>query len=317
MAQIVCDKGRNLNKDKNNNGAGKININTNLDKMEKDFLYHLALGTDTHDLVKMFGDVKYICMGGKNSRMENFAQKAKEVLQIELPPGSDLVDISYNSHRFCLYKVGPVLAVSHGMGISSISICLHEIIKLMHYANMKNAEIIRIGSCGGLGVEPGTVVISNSAVDGMLKTDYVIPVLGKLLSRPSILSANFAQELENVGNSLPDIPIAVGKTMCASDFYEEQGRIDGAFCNFTNEDKMNYMKHLHENGVRNIEMESIPFGAMTHQAGIRGAIVCVALINRLETDQVTTPVEKINEFEERPQVLVLEYIKSKMACEEK
>lgn len=310
MAQIVCDKGRNLNKDKNNNSK----INSNLDKMQKDFLYHLALGTDSHDLKKMFGDVKYICMGGKNSRMENFAQKTKEILQIELPSGADLVDLSLQSHRFCLYKVGPVLAVSHGMGLSSISICLHETLKLMHYAKMENAEFIRIGSSGGVGVEPGTVVIANGAVDGMLQTDYTIPVLGKLMTRPAILSSTLAQELENVGKTLPDIPVAVGKTMCASDFYEEQGRLDGAFCTFNNDDKMNYLKHLHENGVRNIEMESIPFAALTHQAGVRAAIVCVTLINRLVTDQVTTPVEKIHKFEDRPQELVLQYIKSKMAA---
>lgn len=46
-----------------------------------------------------------------------------------------------------------------------------------------------------------------------------------------------------------------GKTMCTYDFYEGQGRIDGAFCEFTETDKMEYLEKLREFGVVNIEME--------------------------------------------------------------
>ena len=33
---------------------------------------------------------------------------------------------------------------------------------------------------------------------------------------------------------------------------------------------MAYLKHAHENGVRNIEMESLVFASMCHYAGIKG-----------------------------------------------
>lgn len=49
---------------------------------------------------------------------------------------------------------------------------------------------------------------------------------------------------------------------------------------------MQFLKHLNENGVVNIEMESIPFAAMTYQAGIRAADVCVTFVDRLQEDQV-------------------------------
>ena len=39
----------------------------------------------------------------------------------------------------------------HGMGVPSITIMLHEIIKLLHYAGAKDAVIIRIGTSGGIG----------------------------------------------------------------------------------------------------------------------------------------------------------------------
>lgn len=65
-----------------------------------------------------------------------------------------------------------------------------------------------------------------------------------------------------------------------------QGRLDGAFCEFTENDKMEYLNKLHDFGVVNIEMESTIFAALTYHAGIRAAIVCVTLLDRLKGDQV-------------------------------
>ena len=55
----------------------------------------------------------------------------------------------------------------HGMGIPSVGILLHEIIKLMYHAKVKDPIFFRIGTCGGVGVEGGTVIISEEAVDGL------------------------------------------------------------------------------------------------------------------------------------------------------
>jgi uridine phosphorylase len=35
--------------------------NPNIELMDQDILYHLALGSESHDLVSMFGDVKVNC----------------------------------------------------------------------------------------------------------------------------------------------------------------------------------------------------------------------------------------------------------------
>lgn len=56
------------------------------------------------------------------------------------------------------------------MGIPSVGILLHEVIKLMYHAKVKDPIFFRIGTCGGIGLEGGTVVISEEAVDGMLKS---------------------------------------------------------------------------------------------------------------------------------------------------
>jgi len=55
------------------------------------------------------------------------------------------------------------------MGIPSVSILLHEVIKLMYHAKVRDPVFIRIGTCGGIGYEGGTVIISEEAVDEMMK----------------------------------------------------------------------------------------------------------------------------------------------------
>lgn len=44
-----------------------------------------------------------------------------------------------------------VFILQHGMGIPSISIMLHELIKLLHHAHCSDVTIIRIGTSGGIG----------------------------------------------------------------------------------------------------------------------------------------------------------------------
>ena len=65
-----------------------------------------------------------------------------------------------------MYKVGPILSISHGMGVPSLSILLHELIKLMWHAGVEDPTFFRIGTCGGVGLTPVTIVISKEAVDG-------------------------------------------------------------------------------------------------------------------------------------------------------
>lgn len=58
------------------------------------------------------------------------------------------------------------------MGTPSVGILLHEMIKLMYHAKVKDPVFFRIGTCGGIGVDGGTVIISEEAVNGNLKNAY-------------------------------------------------------------------------------------------------------------------------------------------------
>lgn len=287
--------------------------NPHIKEMKEDILYHFTLGSGTHDLQEMFGDVRFVCMGGTPKRMEGFANFIMKELGHRLPTGSTLQDISRHSYRYSMFKVGPVLSVSHGMGIPSVSIMLHEVIKLMYHAKVKDPVFFRIGTCGGIGVEGGNLIITDTAVDGMLNPFLELPVLGKLQRRPSYLDKRLCKELKECADPLEDgFDTLIGKTMCTYDFYEGQGRLDGAFCEYTEQDKLEFLNKIRDAGVINMEMESLAFAALCTHAGIRGAVICVTLLNRLNGDQISQPKPVLEEWQMRPMKLVAKYIKNKI-----
>lgn len=55
------------------------------------------------------------------------------------------------------------------MGIPSVSILLHEIIKLMYHARVRDPIFFRIGTCGGVGIDGGNVIITEEALNADLK----------------------------------------------------------------------------------------------------------------------------------------------------
>ncbi len=290
--------------------------NPHVKQMKEDFLYHIGLGTATHNLPEMFGDVKFVCMGGTPNRMEFFANFIMKEIGYKLPPGASLQDISRHSHRYAMFKVGPVLSISHGMGVPSLSILMHEVIKLLAHAGATDPVFFRIGTSGGIGLEGGTVVVSRETIDGRMRPVHETVVLGEQVLRPCVLDEGVTSELVELSESMNFHAVA-GKTVCTHDFYEGQGRLDGAFCDYSEADKLDYLRRLNEAGVKNIEMESTAFAALTHAAGVKAAIVCVVLLNRLKGDQISTSKEVMAEWQNRPQKVVAAYIKKHLNLQQK
>ncbi|NXW06513.1 UPP2 phosphorylase, partial [Fregetta grallaria] len=254
--------------------SGLVHIkNPHLDSMEEDILYHLDLGTKTHNLPAMFGDIKFVCVGGSPNRMRAFAQFMHKELGLT-GDGEDLRDICAGTDRYAMYRAGPVLSISHGMGIPSISIMLHELIKLLHHAKCRDVTIIRIGTSGGLGIEAGSVVITDTAVDSSFKPRFEQVVLDDVVVRSTELDKDLTEELLACSKEIPDFPTLIGHTMCTYDFYEGQGRLDGALCSFSSEKKLKYLKRAYDAGVRNIEMESTAFAALCGLCGLKGESSC-------------------------------------------
>ncbi|TNN22943.1 Uridine phosphorylase 1 [Liparis tanakae] len=91
-----------------------------------------------------------------------------------------------------------------------------------------------------------------------------------------------------------------------------QARLDGAFCAYTEKDKQDYLNKACEAGICNIEMESSVFAAMCRLSGLRAAVVCVTLLDRLNGDQLDTSQDVLHSYQQRPQILVGYYIKKQL-----
>lgn len=68
------------------------------------------------------------------------------------------------------------------MGIPSLSIMLNELIKLLYYAEATDVTFIRVGTSGGIGVEPGTVVVSSGVLNELLEPVLIQHVMGEVVS---------------------------------------------------------------------------------------------------------------------------------------
>lgn len=322
-------------------------VNPHLAELSEDFLYHLGL-TSADDLQGLFGDTKFVCMGGSGMRAEKVAAKISQ--QLGLPviryckdPENQIGDmegvqstidkvISGESdirpamervydfvaekaglptaigkkERFELFKVGPVVIVSHGIGMPSMQIELDEVTKMLHHAGAEDFKYFRIGTSGGVGIEGGDVVIANEAVNDSLEPVHEKTELGKKKQYPTQLDAQLAQDLLDVAG---DIHAQIAKTMGTDDFYLGQGRMDGFFePGYTMEEHFAFLRKAHEAGVRNIEMEATAFAAFCLRAGIPAAIVCCALLNRLKGDQVTSTQEELAGFSDNAEEIVIRYI---------
>lgn len=125
--------------------------NPHLKELEDDVLFHIGITAGDHkNLKNLFGDVKFVCMGGSTTRIKHFAKFIQGELTDYLKDDNEPLNMS-KSDRYVLYKVGPVLAVNHGIGTPSLVVIMHEVFKLLHYAEAKDVKFFRIGTSGGLG----------------------------------------------------------------------------------------------------------------------------------------------------------------------
>lgn len=268
-----------------------------------DILYHLGL--DTSSDLSQFSDTRFVVMGGSSERAASWAEQLRQrfapTLKSPLSPFG-------KTERFTMFKVGPIISASHGIGMPSMRVLLHEMAKLMRYAGAHDVIFIRVGTSGGIGSDPGTIIVSTTGMMGTLEPEYELIELGERRRYPARLDDGVAEGLFCAAERL-GIPSVKGATVGTDDFYEGQGRLDGALqTSYTEEDKMKFLCKAYEAGVRNIEMEAPAFGSFCLQAGIRGAIVCCSIVNRLKGDQIESTPDQLSNFSVDAQRVVTEYM---------
>lgn len=290
------------------------------DPGEVDAFYHLGLEyvQGSNQIPSMFGDVRYVCMGGSAVRAFEFAKELQrhfgEVGVV--PKSSEDPQPIGKTERYSLYKIGPIMSISHGIGMPSMLIALHEVAKLLHYAGA-NACFIRVGTSGGIGLEPGTMVVAEKGCMGNLEVHYEKIELGQKRRYETHLDEQLRNGLIATAKEL-GLPHCTGLTCGTDDYYDGQGRMDGALMPwFSQEEQKQFLNRAFAAGVRNFEMEAPAFASFCNKAGIRGAIVCCTLLDRLKNDQTENTVAQLHQFSANAQKLVIKFIENDLKSQGK
>ncbi|MFK7824254.1 MAG: hypothetical protein AB8G05_08855 [Oligoflexales bacterium] len=292
---------------------------------KRDFLYHLGLEWiegKTNARIRDFSDVRYILLGGKPRRMKNLARNLEANLELgQIHSGIQEVEEATKAGRYVMYKIGPVLSVSHGMGRPSLSILLEELAKLLFYAKKHSKDLLaqpvyflRLGTCGSLGVKPGNLILSTEALMPDLNTGLTKYELDQKVSYPSTFCPNFLQEILNFSKkNKPLLPVHKGKTITADDFYQGQGRFDGYFkSSYSESERQTFFEKAYKLGVRNFEMEAAELASFCNRPdsplSLSAATLCVGLVDRMQGDQVTNSLSEINSWEQSLLKFASQYI---------
>lgn len=219
--------------------------------------------------------------------------------------------------RYTLLSPHPcVLVAAHGIGTGSIDVLLHELHLALVAASARNYCFIRIGSCGGIGLSAGTVVVSRRTLNGIFEPAMRLFVLGEDRRLPAKLDAGLGAALHAMGvERFGEHRCVRGDTLCAETFYVAQARRDGAFADFSEKQRLSFLADCKERGVVNFEMESLALAAFANRVGVKAAVVCAVLVDRMTDETPTEKEEKLASFEHRAVGLVVDFVKERIGLE--
>lgn len=303
--------------------------------------YHFKLSSE--EAATLFEDVKYVVMGGSSKRAFKFAQRAAHVLDLPIEgysqnPGlrasiqsgdlsgykrfikSELgqkigmpVEIG-GTERYSLFKVGDLIVVNHGMGLGSIEIMLNELVIMLAAAEAKGVEMFRIGTSGGFGVDPGTVVITDRAWSEQPEEDLKVNggytplvVCGQREYWPARTTDSLRSTLTDIAESR-SIPHTVGGTIAKGSFYAGEARMDGIFHDHKHETAEAYFRSAMGLCIKNSEMEATWLTAIAGRLGLRHAVVCAVLDNCMTHQSIDFTPEQLGKFSKRAEDVVLHYL---------
>lgn len=261
-------------------------------------LFHLRLSSP-----KNLADVKYVLLCGTRSRAHAIAAQFT-VNPIDLTDGD----------RYTLLCPHPAaLVASHGIGVGSVDTLLHEVHKLLTSFEVTHYTLLRVGTCGGIGLSPGRLIVTRNAVNGLFEPAQRMCVLGHMRKFEGHLDATLREQLLSTAGRLFGNDVAVeGDTMCAETFYVAQCRADGAFAEGTDKERRDFLQTCLKRGVRNIEMESLPIAAFAKRARIPAAVVSVALVDRLVHNSPTEDEYVLRKHQDRAVRLVTHFVKEQI-----
>ena len=274
-----------------------------------DSYYHLGV-TSADPVLERMRDLRAVIMGGSGARMDEFAR-----LWSAEHAGAEVIAFP-KEERFTTRYTAGVLFISHGMGMPSAFIAVQELMRLVYFvkggdlAALEEVFWARVGTSGGVGLPGGTIVVTTEGVMADLKPYRLLDGGDGLLWFDGTFPRGIVDAII-AANEGSGIPITSGRTVATNEFFIEQFRLDGAIRLADAERKMEWLRWLDDNGVRNIEMEGAMLAAyMNHWGFPRFAMVCTTLLNRLEGDQVHSTPAELHEYSDRSGSVLFNYLRT-------
>lgn len=261
-------------------------------------LHHLGYTLPTTPPLR---PVRYVILCGSATRAEAIAAA--------FAPGSRNLCLT---DRYTLRQPLPeVLVASHGIGTGSIDPLLHELHRLLHAARAEGYRLVRVGTCGGLGLAPGTLVVTRQPLSGALRPLQTLRVLGRELALPARLDEELSTALLRTAAKIPR-ECVLADTISAETFHVAQARCDGAFALCGKDERDAFFGRCRDMGVGNIEMESLALAAFATKMRLPAAVICVVLVDRLVQESPAEPKDVLDGYVRKAVDTVVEYVKEQI-----
>lgn len=276
------------------------------------YLYNINL-TLSEQQLEQFHGITYVCMQGSPERAKDFARKLAHTLlglnMTNFEPKNMLKDSAFHC-----YRVGNILSISHGMGTASMLTLLHNISKVMYFAGNYDIEYLRIGTSGGIGVEAGSVILTDTAYMPNLVPGYKVSALGRDIIYPTGMSVALNNKILAAQPTNLDFKVLSGNSIAADDFYLGQARFDGVLKpRYDVETRRQYFSQIRQLNILNFEMESTALASFCNRAQIPATMIATTLLNRMESDQVTATPETLAIYSNRSHSIALNYLQAELS----
>ncbi len=288
-------------------------INTKFQDLTVDHLYHLGIDTMSTNLKSMFSDVKYVIFSRFNN---DIAILVHEFAKLWYQVNEDNFEFKpiFKTERYHLYKIGPILLISHGIGLQSMLICLNEITKLLVYANVDDAIFLKVGPSGGLAVDVGAIIIGNMVVNHKFEQLMYTIACGKEVQQPTNLDQNLVLDIIQFAKSIDNITLQSGTIINNADYYEGQARLTGFLpLPFSIAERYTYLQKLKEFGVKSIDMESTAFAGFCSQLAIKAGIINVVIVDRWQGDDILIDKDMQHEIFRNTAHFISSYLMDKLS----
>lgn len=282
-------------------------LNPFFQNLEVDYLYHLGFDSG-QNLEQMFGDVKYVILtrsfNNADTIANEFTTKFYNIRDIDVR-----CTTIGKRERYHIHKIHNSLIVSHGIGAPSLLICLNEVVKLLWHAKVKSPKFFRVGPSGGLGVNPGQIVVGTEAVTNTLEAQFESIEFGQLHHYPTQFCPTLTKDFINTISKQESASIVTGKIIGGMGYYNGQARLNGAMpLSYTHEEQRQYLQNAYNKEVRSFDMEATGFAGFCNQLEISCCEINAVLVDRFLTDEIyISKQEQIAHFKKAAN-LVIDYV---------